>query len=102
MVSILPALRDENFPNRDLFWHYPHYGNQGGSPFSAIRSANFKLIAFHNVAQGVELYDVAADPGEKKNLAQTRPDEVKALREKLRAWKESVGAVDAATKDPQG
>ena len=94
-ISILPALRNETLADRDLFWHYPHYGNQGGSPFSAIGSGDFKLIVFHNPAQGVELYDLAADAGEKNNLAAARTDDVASLRVKLDAWKKSVGAVDA-------
>ena len=22
---------------KPIFWHYPHYGNQGGRPYSAVR-----------------------------------------------------------------
>lgn len=99
--SILPALRGEKPAEREIFWHYPHYGNQGGVPYSAVRSGSMKLVVFHDPARGIELYDLAADPHEKNNLAEGRADEVKALRDKLGAWKASVGAVDATLKTPQ-
>jgi arylsulfatase A-like enzyme len=94
-VSLLPALRNESLLERPLFWHYPHYGNQGGSPYSAIRSGGWKLIAFHNVAQEMELYDLKSDPGETKNLAAAEPERVAALRKTLDDWKRDVRAVDA-------
>ena len=25
-------MKDEAFGARSLYWHYPHYGNQGGDP----------------------------------------------------------------------
>ena len=28
-VSILPLLQGKEIPERPVFWHYPHYGNQG-------------------------------------------------------------------------
>ena len=31
---------------RQLFWHYPHYGNQGGEPSSIIRQSDWKLIHY--------------------------------------------------------
>ncbi len=38
-ASLTPLLRDKGKPERDaLYWHYPHYGNQGGSPGAAIRA----------------------------------------------------------------
>jgi arylsulfatase A-like enzyme len=97
-VNLLPALKGEPFPDRPLFWHYPHYGNQGGTPFSAVRSGDWKLIVFHDPRQGVELYNVSADPGEKTNLAASEADRVAALRKTLDAWKRDVGAIDASAK----
>jgi len=94
-VSLLPALRNEKLADRPLFWHYPHYGNQGGQPYSAIRSGDWKLIAFHDPKQPVELYNLAADPNEKQNAAGSNEPRVRELRAALDAWKKSVGAVDA-------
>ncbi len=31
-------------PDRDLYWHYPHFSNQGGRPRSALRREPYKLI----------------------------------------------------------
>ncbi len=95
-LNLLPAMKGDPLQPRNLFWHYPHYGNQGGSPFSSIRSGNDKLIVFHDPKQPPELYDLATDPGETKNLAQTNPDKVAELRELLDAWKKDVGAIDAS------
>jgi len=45
---------------RNLYWHYPHYGNQGGDPSSIVMSDNYKLI--HYWETGVdELYDLAGE-----------------------------------------
>ena len=41
--NILPMIQEPN-KKRTLFWHYPHYSNQGGKPAAAIRSGDFKLI----------------------------------------------------------
>jgi arylsulfatase A-like enzyme len=98
-INLLPALRGEKLPDRPLFWHYPHYGNQGGSPFSAVRAGDWKLIVFHDARQGVELYDLSSDPGEKHDLAPKRPEKVLALRHVLDEWKKSVGAIDASKND---
>lgn len=95
-ISLLPALEGKNLPERDLFWHYPHYGNQGGVPFSSILSNNFKLIEFHDARKGIELYDLAADPSETNNIAPANAEKVKELHEKLAAWKKDVGAIDAS------
>ena len=44
-VSLAPLLlNDGPIKRRDLFWHYPHYSNQGGFPGGVIRSGNWKLI----------------------------------------------------------
>jgi arylsulfatase A-like enzyme len=86
---------------RSLFWHYPHYGNQGGTPGSAIRTGDFKLIEFHEPAAPwpsvggeprVELYNLASDPGEKVDLSSEMPQKTKELRNDLHTWRHAVDA----------
>lgn len=78
-------------PERSLYWHYPHYGNQGGDPSSVIRRGNYKLIHYHESARD-ELYDLSADPGERTDLANQYPERVTELRQELLSWLSSVGA----------
>ena len=57
-VSLMPLSADETSLDRDaLFWHYPHYGNQGGTPASSIRRGDYKLIEFFEDRR-VELYNL--------------------------------------------
>jgi arylsulfatase A-like enzyme len=90
--SLVPLLRGTGGLDREaLFWHYPHYGNQGGRPGSAVRAGRWKLIEWAGEEQA-ELYDLAADPGETTDLAAREPERVAALRARLAAWREEVGA----------
>ena len=34
--NIAPLLRGEALDRGPIFWHYPHYGNQGGTPGSSV------------------------------------------------------------------
>jgi len=52
---------DIEVKERPIFWHYPHYSNQGGKPGAAIRMGDLKLIEFFE-DNSVELYDLSADP----------------------------------------
>jgi len=90
-VSLVPALRGEELPKRTLFWDYPHYGNQGGAPGSVARDARWKLIEWRE-DESLELYDLAADPGERNNLAEQKPQMTKRLHENLAEWRREVGA----------
>ena len=69
--SLLPLFRGETVPERPLFWHYPHYGNQGGAPGAAIRRGDWKLIEWFE-DQRVELFNLAADLGEKDQPCRCR------------------------------
>jgi arylsulfatase A-like enzyme len=71
--------------NRTLYWHYPHYSNQGGKPSSAIREGRFKLIYNYEDAS-TELYDIVNDIQEKNNIAPQTPKIVKQLKVKLDKW----------------
>ena len=105
-VSLLPLLKGESLQRAPLFWHYPHYGNQGGAPCGAIRDGDWKLIEWFEDGH-LELYHVSDDPGERTDLAQAEPARVQELHEKLLAWRKEVGAVmptpnDGATLKAKG
>ena len=92
-VSLLPLLKQSDTITRDsLFWHYPHYANQGGKPGAVVRSGEWKLIEFYEEGRR-ELFHVAKDVSESRNLAEQEPDRVRELSEKLTAWRKSVGAL---------
>ena len=90
-VSLKPLLKGEEITSRSVFWHYPHYGNQGGEPSSIIIKGDWKLI--HYWADGRnELYRPAADIGEQNDLAQGEPERTAALWKELNAFLKSSGA----------
>ena len=91
-VSLVPLLESKARLGREaLFWHYPHYGNQGGFPSGAVRMGPWKLIERYEDGR-VHLYNLDADIGERNDLARTDPDRVAAMRARLHAW---YGDVDA-------
>jgi len=92
-LSLVPLLKGKKLRrNTPLFWHYPHYGNQGGAPCGAIRDGDWKLIEWFEDGS-LELFNIQNDPGERNNLASDKPDLAKKLHAKLRAWRQSVKAV---------
>ncbi len=90
LVSVLKG-RPPAAP-RPLFWHYPHYGNQGGAPGGAVRLGDFKLIEWYEDG-GRELFNVREDAGERNDLAAKMPEKVKELAGRLAVWRAEVGAV---------
>ena len=93
--DISPLLFDSKPPAdakpRALFWHQPHYMNQGGKPAGVAREGDWKLIEQYEDGS-LELYNLAKDPSETTDLAAAEPNRVAALRGKLEAWRRSVGA----------
>jgi arylsulfatase A-like enzyme len=89
--SLAAALRGKPEPERALFWHYPHYGNQGGAPAAAVRRGDWKLIEWLEDNR-VELFNLTADLGEKADVASREPARVASLRAELHAWQRDVGA----------
>jgi arylsulfatase A-like enzyme len=91
-TSFLPLLRGEAGADRGpIFWHYPHYGNQGGTPGSSVRLGDYKLIEFFEDGR-LELYDLRQDAGETRNLVTELPGVARDLHERLVAWRASVDA----------
>lgn len=91
-VSIAPLLRGETMEERPLFWHYPHYGNQGGQPMAAVRRGNYKLLKFFE-DNHTELYDLSQDIAESFNLTSELPDLANELETLLDAWIQEVGGI---------
>jgi arylsulfatase A-like enzyme len=91
-VSFVGLLRGEPAVNREaIFWHYPHYGNQGGTPGSSVRAGDYKLIEFFEDGR-LELYNLRQDIGEEHNLADQEPAMTAHLHQLLLDWRASVEA----------
>ena len=77
-----------------MCWHYPldrsHF--LGGESSGAIRDGDWKLIEFFETGT-TELYSLANDRSEQRNIATEKPEQVVALKAKLAAWREEVGAI---------
>lgn len=92
-VDIAPLFRGETLaPRKSLFFHYPHYADQGGTPGSAMISGDWKLILFYET-NSVELYNLKLDPTEQYNFASTFSDRAAVMLRELHAWLKETGAV---------
>ncbi|WP_299537078.1 sulfatase [Ulvibacterium sp.] len=91
-ISLKPVLEGKTLPERTLFWHYPHYGNQGGDPSSIVRKGKWKLIHYWEDGSQ-ELYDLEEDPGEQKDVKAEHPEITADLSSALKSWLAEVKAV---------
>lgn len=92
-VSLMPALKNPftKFDRGPIFFHYPHYSNQGGFPASAVRMGDLKLI--QDLEDGeYELYDVRNDMAEHNDLSQLYDDELKEMVTRLDDWRREIDA----------
>lgn len=90
-VSLVPVLKGTAaLGPRDLFWHFPHYRFARG-PYSIVRSGDWKLIKWYQ-EDGVELFNLAQDLGETRDLAAAMPERVRELDGRLAAWLKSCHA----------
>ncbi len=91
-VSLVPVLKGSgSLGVRSLYWHYPHYHGSTWAPGAAIRVGPWKLIEFYEY-DCVELYNLASDLGEKRDLSQAEPAKRDELLGKLHAWQMELHA----------
>lgn len=81
-----------SFPERPLFWNYPHYQGTSATPSGAVREGDWKLVERYEDGAR-ELFDLKADPGERQDLATLKPEVANRLAAKLGEWRKSVGAI---------
>jgi arylsulfatase A len=74
-----------------IYWHYPHFSNQLGRPAAAVRLGDWKLVESYETGQ-MELFNLAEDVGEARDLAQAQPRKVQELHQLLIHWRAQVGA----------
>ena len=79
--------------DRAIFWHYPHYANQGSRPGAAVRYKDFKYIESYEDGRR-ELFNVKTDISESRNLIGDPAVNAlpAALAEELDKWRKEVGA----------
>ncbi len=81
--SLAGVLLHQQDLNRDAYWYYPHHFTDVGVPSAAIRSGDYKLIERLKTGK-LELYNIAAEPRERTNLARREPLIAAELHRKLR------------------
>lgn len=96
-MSIVPLFKKQKkgkkeISNRAIYWHFPHYSNHGmQSPGGAIRYGDFKLLEYFE-NNTVQLFNLAADPGEQFDLSYTQSEKVNKLRTMLHQWRKEINA----------
>ena len=91
-ISMLGAIMETgSIAHEAIFWHYPHYGNQGGTPGCAVRAGEYKLIEYFEDGH-LELYNLTEDISESHNLADALPIIRDRLYGLLSDWKRAVEA----------
>lgn len=92
-LDLTPVFKDPSaaLGRESLFWHYPHYHPGGATPYSAIRSDNWKLIQYFEDGRN-ELFNLTEDPGETTDLSVAQPDQVLQLARRLADWQGRVGS----------
>lgn len=90
-VSLLPLLQGRQLSPRSLFWHFPHYGNQGGQPAAWVVRDGWKLVHRYDSGQD-QLFHLPTDISEAADAAAQQPAIAASLRQELAAWQREVEA----------
>lgn len=88
-LSLVPLLKKQEIASRPLYWHYPHYGNQGGEPSTIISQGKWKLIHYYEDGRQ-ELYNIDEDVSEASNVAVEFPEVVEKMNQDMASWLRDV------------
>ena len=89
--SLLFNNSNKTYNRGPLYWHYPHFSNQGGRPAGAVRQGKYKLI--ENFETGaIQLFDLEKDISESKNLVLENPQKANEIHQLLIKWRKEVNA----------
>jgi len=79
-VNLMPYLTGENkaSPHETMYWRF--------GPQWAVRHGDYKLVVSRGGSGEPELYDLASDISESKDLAKSQPEKVKQLQALYDAW----------------
>ena len=93
-VSLLPLFRGEPLPDNRVLYFVRREGGPayGGKSYEALIRGRWKLMQ-NTPCRPLELYDLAADPGETTDLSGKRPEIVRELSTLLRVQIQRGGAV---------
>lgn len=90
--SFTRLIRGEEMDRGPIYWHFPHYSNHGmQSPGGAIRDGDYKLLEYFENGT-VQLFNLANDIGEQKDLSKIEIQKTKKLTDKLHQWRKDVDA----------
>lgn len=103
--NLAAALTGKDQPQRSnpLYWVRPpdRPGQEGANlPDLAIRSGNWKLLAEYD-GDRPQLYDLASDPNEQRNLVEKHPETVDSLRGELLDWYRTAVPKESSERDRQ-
>ncbi len=93
LAPILRATPDAQIkrPRASFVVHFPHYDLDETGPASSIYTANYKLVrAYEN--DGLQLFDLAKDSGETRDLSREQPEKTASLARELADYLREVGA----------
>lgn len=91
-ISLKPLLEGKDLTKkRSLYWHYPHYGNQGGEPNSIVQKNRWKLIHYWEDGRQ-ELFKLPSTEKDHLNVIAQYPEIANDMSEDLMSWLKEVGA----------
>ncbi|MBK1829992.1 sulfatase [Verrucomicrobiaceae bacterium R5-34] len=90
--SLLPLFQQKKIKRDAIYLHYPNYAfHQRNRLGGVIREGDYKLIQRYDNGE-LELYNLAVDISETKNLAKQSPELAQRLAEKLQVWLKKTNA----------
>jgi arylsulfatase A-like enzyme len=100
--SIMPLIkRTGPLKRKAIYFHYPNYAWHGSNRLGgAVRQGDYKLIERYD-DDSVELYNLADDLSEKRDLSREMPKKADELKHKLDTWLTESGAIMPKRLSPQ-